>query len=118
MVHDATKPAMAPTISPLQIFGLVRLSGMALNLFPVGSRYSYFFSLAASYACWRKSATATAVNTPLTNRVTRGAKTKPKPKPAATHGAEHHWHVTRSPIARCKPWPLDFSTTSPPPADS
>src|SRR5882724_1893445 len=78
----------------------------------------HFFFFAASYACCKKSETVTAAKTPLTKRVTRGANTKPKPRVAATQGAEHQGHVTRSPIARCKPSPLDFSITSPPPADS
>ena len=53
------------------------------------------------YACCKKSETVTAAKTALINRVTRGANTKPKPKVAATHGAEHHGHVTKSPTARC-----------------
>src|SRR6266550_7852479 len=94
-----------------------------LSKYLASDRYALRFvphllSFAASYACCKKSETVTAAKIPLTKRVTRGANTKPKPSVAATHGAEHHGQVTKSPIARCNPSPLDFSITSPPPADS
>jgi len=61
----------------------------------LGESVLYFSSFILRYARWRKSEAATLTKIPAKNRVTRGAKSRPKLKAVAHQGAMQYGHETK-----------------------